>query len=262
MVAAVSSLAAAAAPPAQVAASSSAFRFALPGGAAILYGNASNPRAPLSGRAWQKAVFQFPNGTTFGLLPRAGESNAGDGTQMESPNDGDISPSGEYVVVARDEQGTVSTGPGQPESVLSREYCSMIEIRTGCITADQTGAICGAGWQAGQPAQWGTDGHTDTMLKRDRPSANRQLGYISAGQPAKLTIRDDSGADNLLRCDPPSVANRDAYRKIAIALHAARARNDARLIDVALSKAGSGAGTTHRPATASTPTAPLHSSPD
>ncbi|NTX25729.1 hypothetical protein HT746_00940 [Burkholderia pyrrocinia] len=86
---------------------------------------------------------------------------------------------------------------------------------------------------------------------------------------ATLTIRDDSGADDLLRCDPPSVANRDAYRKIASALRAAGARNDARLIDAALSKAGSGAvgapatvGSVHRPATVSMQNAPLHTSPD
>jgi len=60
------------------------------------------------------------------------------------------------VVVARDEQGTLSTGPGQPESILEREHCSMIEIPTGCITADQTGEICGAGWRVGKRAQWGT----------------------------------------------------------------------------------------------------------
>ncbi|RDU97439.1 hypothetical protein [Trinickia dinghuensis] len=215
----------------------SALRFALPGGAAILYSNAVNPQDPLGERAWKKAVFYFPNGVSFGLLPRVGESNVGVGTAMEPPSDSDIAPSGQYVVIARDEQGTISTGPGQPESVLSREYCSMIEIRTGCITADQTGEICGAGWKAGNPAQWGTDDRTDMMLRRDRPSAGRQLGFIRAGQPAQLTIRDDSGADNLLRCDPVSSVNRESYRKIAAALQKAGANNDARLIANALSQA-------------------------
>jgi hypothetical protein len=61
------------------------FRFALPDGVAILYGKASNPQAPLLQRVWQQAVFRFPNGTTFGLLPRSGQSDAS-GTQMEPPN--------------------------------------------------------------------------------------------------------------------------------------------------------------------------------
>ena len=221
-----------------IAATQSELRFHLPGGATIVYSNPVNPQDSLSERVWKTAVFHFPNGTSFGLLPRAGESNADAGTQMEPPSDSNISPSGQYVVVARDEQGTVSTGPGQPESAQDREYCSMIEIRTGCITADQTGEICGAGWRAGRPAQWGTDEQTRSMLTSDRPSASRQLAFIRAGQPPKLTIRDDSGADNLLRCDPPSQVNREIYRKIATTLEAAGAHNDARLIDRAMSNAG------------------------
>ena len=226
--------------PALAAMPSSTFRFPLPGGAAIFYGKASNPQAPLSERAWRQAVFHFPNGTTFALLPRTGESDAG-GTQMEPPSDSNISPSGEYVVIGRIESGAVSSGPGQAESVASREYCSAIEIRTGCITADQTGEVCGAGWQAGQPARWGTNDQTNLMLKADRPSASRLLHFISAGQPPQSLVDDDSGVDNLLRCDPPSSANRESYRKIAGALHAAGAYNNARLIDAALSKADGGA---------------------
>ncbi|UOB58404.1 hypothetical protein MRS60_30000 [Burkholderia pyrrocinia] len=253
------------------AAPQSTLRFALPGGAAVLFSNAANPRDSLSNRAWKKAVFYFPNGATFGLLPRAGESNAGGGTQMEPPNDANISPSGQYVIVMRNDRGTVFMGSGQPETVLSREYCSMIEIRTGCITADQTGAICGAGWQPGQSAQWGTDSQTAAMLKRDRPSASNFLSYINAGQPADLVIRDDSGADNLLRCDPLSSANRESYRKIAGALTAAGARFDALLIDAALSKAvGDSVGTpaqqgteaTRRTATVSVQRATLYTAPD
>lgn len=257
----------AAAVPALAAAPSSTFRFALPGGAAILYGKASNPQAPLSQRAWQQAVFHFPNGASFSLLPGAGASDS-DGTQMEPPSDSNISPSGQYVVVGRIESGTVSSGPGQAESVASREYCSAIEIRTGCITADQTGEICGAGWQAGQPAQWGTDDQTNLMLKDDRPSATRLLHFVSAGQPPRSLIDDDSGAGNLLRCDPPSSANREAYQKIATALHAAGAQNDARLIDDALSKAAGGTPvpsaleTGHRAETVSTQKATLYTAPD
>ena len=221
-----------------IAAQQSELRFHLPGGATIVYSKPVNPQDSLPERVWKTAVFRFPNGTSFGLLPRAGESNADAGTQTEPPSDSNISPSGQYVVVARDEQGTVSTGPGQPESEQDREYCSMIEIRTGCITADQTGEICGAGWQAGRPAQWGTDEQTRSMLTSDRPSASRQLAFIRAGQPPKLTILDDSGADNLLRCDPPSQANRETYRKIATALEAAGAHSDARLIGRAISNAG------------------------
>ncbi|WP_116136265.1 hypothetical protein [Trinickia diaoshuihuensis] len=245
--------------------------FHLPGGAAIAYSNATNAQDPLPQRTWNRAVFYLPNGATFSLLPRAGESNEGGGTQMEPPSDDNISPSGQYVVVARDEQGAVSTGPGQPESVLGREYCSMIEIRTGCITADQTGEICRAGWRAGQPAQWGTDDQTDLMLKSDRPSASRQLGFINAGQPPKLTIRDDSGADNLLRCDPPSPGNREIYRKIATALDAAGVHYDARLISNSLSKTTSNPGgmpvpapveSEHRTANVSVQKATLYTAPD
>lgn len=253
------------------AAPQSTLQFALPGGAEIVYSNAVNPHDPLPERSWKNAVFYFPNGMGFDLLQKTDESNADGSTQMEPPSEGNISPSGQYVVVARGEQGTVSTGPGQPESVLSREYCSMIEIRTGCITADQTGEICGAGWQDGRPAQWGTDEQTYMMVKRDRPSVSRQLGFIGTGHPPELTIRDAAGADNLLRCDPLSSANRESYRKIAAALHAAGAESDARLIDVELSKTNGGAvrasrsttaATEHRIATVSVQKATLYTAPD
>ncbi|MBR7964810.1 hypothetical protein KDW52_00525 [Burkholderia cenocepacia] len=218
------------------AAPQSILRFALPGGAAVLYSNAANPQDPLPRRTWKKAVFSFPNGMTFNLLPRVGESSAGGGTQMEPPNKWNISPSGQYVIVMRNDQGTVFMGLGQPETVLNREYCSMIEIKTGCITAEQTEEICGAGWQPSQGAQWGTDAQTSMMLTRDRPSASNKLTFINAGQPAHLLIRDASGADNLLRCDPLSSTNREPYRKIAAALKAEGVRFDAQLIETALSK--------------------------
>ena len=230
---------------------SSTFRFALPGGAAIVYGKASNPQAPLPERAWRQAVFTFPGGATFSLLPKVGGTDRGV-TEMEPPSDSNISPSGQYVIIGRIESGSVSSGPGQPESHTSREYCSAIEIRTGCITADQTGEICGAGWQADQRAQWGTEGQTSLMLTSDRPSANRLLRFISAGQPPRSVVADDSGADNLLRCDPPSSVNLEAYGKIATALHAAGADYDARLIDAVISKAGEGTFVTSASATVKT----------
>ncbi len=253
-----------------LAAAPSTFRFALPGGASILYGKATNPQAPVSQRAWQQAIFHFPNGTTFGVLPKAGESSD-PGVLMEPPNVSNISPSGQYVVIGRIESGSVSSAPGQVESNASREYCSAIEIHTGCITADQTGEICGAGWRAGQAAQWGTDDQTNLMLKDDRPSASRLMRFIRAGQPPRSLISNDSGADNLLRCDPPSAANHGAYQGIAAALQAAGARNDARLIDDALSKTDFDAVGTpvpstaeigHRAATVSAQRATLYDAPD
>lgn len=217
------------------AAPQSTLRLALPGGAAVIYSNAANPQAPLSNRSWKRAVFVFPDGTTFGVLPRTGQTNT-EGTEIEPPKAEDISPSGQYVVIGRVETGTVWQGQGKPESVLSREYCPVVEVRTGCITADQTGEICGQGWTAGQPAQWGTDEQTSTMLKSDRPSASNVLRYIEAGHPADWVLRDDSGADNVLRCDPLSSSNRASYRKIAAALRTKSATSDARLIEAALSK--------------------------
>ncbi|MBB3000350.1 hypothetical protein FHX57_002702 [Paraburkholderia tropica] len=244
-----------------------AFHFALPGGGAIVYGKALNPKAPLPERAWREAVFELPGGATFSLLPRPGERNAA-GTQMESPSVDDISPSGRYVVVARVSSGTVSAGPGQPEIVSSREYCSAIEVSTGCISADQTGEICGAGWQQGQAAQWGTDDQTRQMLDDERPSARRLLRLVASGQPIRPVLDDDAGVDNLLRCDPPSPDNRAAYRTIAGELRAAGGRDGARLIDVALAGVGSKsaspetASSAPREATVTAQKATLYTAPD
>ncbi|WP_369054278.1 hypothetical protein, partial [Burkholderia gladioli] len=43
--------------PVSAAAPSTTLRFALPGGAAILYSKALDPQTPLSQRSWQQAVF-------------------------------------------------------------------------------------------------------------------------------------------------------------------------------------------------------------
>ncbi|WP_186041312.1 hypothetical protein [Burkholderia gladioli] len=116
-------------------------RFALPGGAAILYSEALNPQAPLPQRSWQQDVFYFPNGARFGLLPSSDQLDL-DGTQMEPPGDNEIPPSAQGVIIGRIESGSASSGPGQAEFFMRREYCSAVEIRTGCITAGQTGEIC------------------------------------------------------------------------------------------------------------------------
>jgi hypothetical protein len=158
---------------------------------------------------------------------------------MEPPSKSLVAPSGRYVIVGRIETGSVSTGKDQPDSSLSREYCSAIEIKTGCITADQSGEICGAGWQAKQPEQWGSDFQTSQMLKNDRPSALDTQHYINSGQPVGLVMRANSGADNLLRCDPPSQENREAYQKISVSLHASGEKFAAHLIDAALLKSNS-----------------------
>lgn len=238
--------------PALASASSVIFRFALPGGAAILFNKTSNPQAPLAERAWRRALFIFPNGATFSLLPRVDTLSVAESTEIEPPNENAISPSDQYVSIRRVELGMVSSGPGQAESVLSREYCSMIEIRTGCITSEQIGEICGAGWRAGQGAQWGTDDQTSLMLKDDHPLASRLLHFIAAGQPSRSLVNDASGTDNLLRCDLPSAVSRDAYRRIAIALHAAGADNDAQVTIAAISKADSGINGTSAPASLDT----------
>ncbi|WP_186177971.1 hypothetical protein [Burkholderia gladioli] len=221
--------------PALASDSTSEFRFTLPNGASIVYSKASYPQAALEGRAWQHAVFHLANGVTFSLLPRAGESEQSDSI-MEPPSASLIAPSGRYVVVGRIETGSLSTGPDQPSTSLSREYCSAIEIKTGCITADQTGEICGVGWRAKQPEQWGSDFQTSQMLKDDCPSARDTQHDIDAGQPVRLLMRENFGADNLLRCDPPVPENREAYQKISAALHASGEQFAAHLIDTALSK--------------------------
>lgn len=49
----------------------------------MIFGDALNAQDPLADRAWKKAIFNFPNGIAFSLLPGAGESNSGGGAQIE-----------------------------------------------------------------------------------------------------------------------------------------------------------------------------------
>ncbi|WP_186023115.1 hypothetical protein [Burkholderia gladioli] len=88
-----------------------------------------------------------------------------------------------------------------------------------------------------QPSGGGGEDESKAMLQDSRPSAKKLIKFINSGQPAKGSLEFDiSGAENLMRCDPLSLDNREAYQKISAALHASGSQFAAHSIDTALSK--------------------------
>ncbi|WP_186062372.1 hypothetical protein [Burkholderia gladioli] len=213
--------------------SSNTFKFSLPNGASIVYSDPLPTGNQSSDPLWKREVFHFSDGSSFNIIPRNNDPVGFSQTWAASKED--VSPSGQFVLIGRFEVGVVDGGGESTNSAT--QYCSVLEIPSGCVYEDQAGEICGAGWKRGHPAQWGGEDESKAMLQDSRPSAKKLIKFINSGQPAKGSLEFDiSGAENLMRCDPLSLDNREAYQKISAALHASGSQFAAHSIDTALSK--------------------------
>ncbi len=212
---------------------SSTLKFFLPNGASIVYGDPLTARSQLSDPLWRREAFHFPDGSFFNIIPRSYDSIGFSQTWAASKED--VSPSGQFILIGRFEVGAVDDGVAGANSAI--QYCSVLEIPSGCVYEDQAGEICGAGWKRGYQAQWGGEEESKLMLQDSRPSAKKLLKFINSRQSEKSLLEADSfAAENLMRCDPLSLDNYQAYQKISEELHASGAQFTARSIDMALSK--------------------------
>ncbi|WP_313142757.1 hypothetical protein [Stenotrophomonas sp.] len=116
------------------------------------------------------------------------------------------SPDGRYVLVTDVESGEVGLTGGRG-SLHERQYCGLVDTRSGCLLARQTGQFCGGQFNAA--GTWLSPALSDLTLADERPTAE---DYASG----RLSPSDapDGSLDNLLRCDPPGPSNRGQYRKL------------------------------------------------
>lgn len=117
-----------------------------------------------------------------------------------------VSQDGNFVYLSQIESGFVE-GPNDSPKYHEVAYCELLDVRSGCIVARETGEFCGGSFTF--DGGWDNPLYPDFNLAKQTPSV---FDYVSG----KLTPADspESSFENLLICDPPSSNNVDAYRSI------------------------------------------------
>ncbi|HGL4258821.1 hypothetical protein [Burkholderia dolosa] len=189
--------------------------------------------APLSvkeqkifGSGWKIATYTSAEGDKFDLFPLESFTSTG-GVIFGDAIPPRISPTGKYAVIDVRRAGVVDPGPSGKPEVQTRQYCPVLETKTGCVVSSQSGELCEGQWGR-QGDRWVvsglTDDASDQMLKHQFSSANELWnGFAnSTGKPFHLSIQEtvssNLGVYNLVACDRPSVNNVTAYRNIAMEL--------------------------------------------
>jgi len=119
-----------------------------------------------------------------------------------------VSPSGNYLVINSVSGGYVNTG--EEKKYTDRAYCSVVDMRNGCVVSDWDGEACGYDWLKGE----------DILAESESEGANT-FNFISA-RPSITKIKKpllsitSYEISNTLRCDQPSVKNIMFYQTLMI----------------------------------------------
>ncbi|WP_456310862.1 hypothetical protein [Serratia proteamaculans] len=119
-----------------------------------------------------------------------------------------VSPSGRYLIVNSisggelwQEDGTVTWS--------DRAYCSVVDMKNGCITSDWSGEACGYTWVRGK----------DIIASSEKPDAEtfnftamRPVLHESKGD---FALMENTRVMNILRCDVPGRSNINDYQQLA-----------------------------------------------
>ncbi|HDX8595724.1 TPA: hypothetical protein RQN60_002035, partial [Aeromonas dhakensis] len=99
----------------------------------------------------------------------------------------------------------VSLGDGT-EKYVDRAYCSVIDMRNGCIVSDWDGEACGYDWVKSKDVLASSEdkGAEVFDFKVMRPSINIKS--------TPQVIANKSSLENMLRCDPLNKTNVDIYQ--------------------------------------------------
>jgi hypothetical protein len=174
------------------------------------------------GPGWTRLTYQSANGQRIQIM--SDEALTSSGGVVFSPTDRSaISPDGQYLALDLTRNGTASTADGNSD-VESREFCPVLDTRTGCVVRNDTGAICGGSWDSKGAVWHGTLDSAgpvaESIDKIKKPSA-QDVWTQYANSPVKnmpTYLQSALGLDNLKACDPPNAANQHYYAQIEAAL--------------------------------------------
>lgn len=145
--------------------------------------------------SWSKLIFSRGNETFDIGLPDRYYTE--DGSSKTSPSGIYLklnSISGDYVNF------------GSEKKYVDKAYCSVIDMRDGCIVSDWDGEACGYDWVHGKDILAESDGSQTFDFISSRPAINKLIKPI-----VDLNVYE---IINILRCDLPDNKNIDAYQKL------------------------------------------------
>lgn len=146
--------------------------------------------------AWSKLIFNL-NGKKIDLS-RTERYYTEDGSSK-------VSPSGNYLVVNSVAGDYLDSGDNA-KKYISKAYCSVIDMRNGCIVSDWDGEACGYQWAKSKDILSGSDDNdADTF---DFLSMKPAVRKIETSYSTLKTM----DANNLMRCDKINSENVDDYQ--------------------------------------------------
>lgn len=119
-----------------------------------------------------------------------------------------VSPSGRYLIVNSISGGELWQEDGTV-TWTDRAYCSVIDMKNGCITSDWSGEACGYTWVGGK----------DILASSEKPNA--ETFNFAAMRPTlresegDFALMEQSRVMNLMRCDVPGKDNINDYQQLA-----------------------------------------------
>lgn len=119
-----------------------------------------------------------------------------------------VSPSGRYLVVNSVSRGDLTLEDGTVQ-YTDRAYCSVVDMKNGCITSDWSGEACGYTWIGDKDiiaSSAKPDADTFNFAAM-RPTLREAKGDFALMEPARVM--------NILRCDIPAKDNINDYQQLA-----------------------------------------------
>lgn len=149
--------------------------------------------------AWGKIVFSHKN--TQADLSQDDRYYTEDGSSR-------VSPSGRYLIVNSVSGGELWQEDGSV-TWTDRAYCSVVDMKNGCITSDWSGEACGYTWVGGKDILASSEKtNADTFnFAAMRPVLRESRGDFSLMENARVM--------NLMRCDRPGKDNINDYQQLA-----------------------------------------------
>jgi hypothetical protein len=119
-----------------------------------------------------------------------------------------VSPSGNYIVVNSISGGELDSDDGNKQ-YFDKAYCSVIDMRTGCIVSDWDGEACGYHWAKDKDQLTSYD--ENDIDKFDFQSMKPTLNKIKTPY-ASLGLKN---IENMMRCDALGAENIDSYLELS-----------------------------------------------
>ena len=116
-----------------------------PNHARLIYSDPVSPELSRTfGPGWTRLPITRPDGSTLPIIPDEPLTAEG-GVIFSTVGATARSHDGRYVVLGITRNGVTETEDGK-HTVVSREYCPILDTQTGCVARDYPGAVCGGTW--------------------------------------------------------------------------------------------------------------------